>query len=642
MGSYYIVGTAGHIDHGKSTLVEKLTGINPDRLIEEQKRGITLDLGFAYLDYEDLSISFVDVPGHEKLIKNMVAGATGFDMCLFAVDGREKIKAQTVEHANIINFLGVKDIIVAITKADLLDKSDRDDAMHEIKNFFEQYAFQNIQIIPTSIYDEASISNLRQVIINTVKGLKPKDNSGPFLIHLDRKFIVKGFGVVVTGTALKGIVNKNDILEHLPTLKKVNVKNIQVHNKTIQSASAGSRVAINVAGLNLSELQRGNSLITPDALTLVDNFYAKVTIFSDVSFKVGVKSNKTYPVFIGTDHFNAKLVLLSNKEIKSGEIAFAKIYLDKPYPPFIKEPFIIRGGSPQATLGGGIAISISHYNLKKSDLIVLLGAIDSGNFELFLDMLFVKGNLSIKMPPLLQFLPLSASTFESLLNKKELVVSGGSIVNKKGLIELKKNFVKEVERENTAKLSTLRKLLIDLPPEYQQASEQEIINQLRNAGFNIKADTITKEQLSPFELQAEALYKKMLKNLDLSNSAVIAKALNVDENIAKNYLKYLLNKEKIVRLDDKNYIVKAVLQDYIKKIEIIAKRAGYVDVNILKEHFALSRKFLIGFLEYLDQTGKYINKDNKRYLKYVWLFFTIILMVILNDSLTLNRVIAII
>jgi len=136
MGNYYIVGTAGHIDHGKSALVEKLTGINPDRLEEEQKRGITLDIGFAYLDYDDLSISFVDVPGHEKLIKNMLVGAMGFDMCLFAVDVKEKIKAQTIEHANIINFLGVKNVIVAVTKSDLVDVVERDKAVLEIKELF--------------------------------------------------------------------------------------------------------------------------------------------------------------------------------------------------------------------------------------------------------------------------------------------------------------------------------------------------------------------------------------------------------------------------------------------------------------------------------------------------------------------------
>jgi selenocysteine-specific elongation factor len=617
MANYYIVGTAGHIDHGKSALVEKLTGINPDRLIEEQKRGITLDLGFSYLDYEDLSISFVDVPGHEKLIKNMVAGATGFDMCLFAVDGREKIKAQTLEHANIIDFLGVKDIVVAITKADLLDSNELVTAMHKIKSFFEGYTFQNIHILSTSIYDEASINNLKQLIISTVKRLKPKDSSGPFLMHLDRKFIVKGFGVVVTGTALKGVVNKNDLLEHLPSLKKVNVKNIQVHNKAVQSASAGSRVAINVAGLSLSELKRGDTLTSPAALTLVDNFYAKVTMFNNMNLQVTIKNNKTYPIFIGTDHFNAKFVFLNNKEIKGGGSVFAKVYLDRSYSPYINEPFIVRGGSPQTTLGGGVVLSISQYNLKKNDIVELLSAIDTENFDLFLDMLFIKENLSIKIPPILQFLPVSEAAFTSLLNKKELVVSGDYMINKKGLKELKETFVKEVERENTMKLSTLRKLLTDLPPEYQLTLEQEIINQLRKAGFNIKGDSITKEQFSPFELQAEALFKKMQKNLDLSNSAIIAKELNVGENTAINYLKYLANKEKIVRLDDRNYIVKEVLQDYLNKIEVIAKKIGYVDVNVLKKHFALSRKFLIGFLEYLDKTGKYINRDNKRYLKNV-------------------------
>ena len=616
MGNYYIVGTAGHIDHGKSALIEKLTGINPDRLVEEQKRGITLDIGFSYLDYDDLSISFVDVPGHEKLIKNMLVGAMGFDMCLFAVDAKEKIKAQTIEHANIINFLGVKNIIVAVTKTDLISTSERDVAIAEIKSFFENYNFHNIHVMPVSIYDEASINNLKQLIIRILKGLKPKDENGPFLMHIDRRFIVKGFGVVVTGTALQGVVRKNDVLAHLPSSKRVGVKNLHIHNKSVQYAPAGSRVAINITGLNVDELKRGDSFITPSSLILVKNFYAKISVFNNLPGHSTIKSNRTYPIFIGTDHFSGKFVLLDKKEIRPGESAFAKIYLDRPYPPYIKEPFIIRGSSPQTTLGGGTVVAISHFNLKKGDVIKLLEFADLGNVKAFLE-LVVYNRLSVEIPPIMQFLPLNKEDLHSFVNNNDLIISNNYLINKKAITMLKRSIINEVEKLPAVTLSTLQRYLKDLPMEFKEQTEREIVGYLKEKGFYLKADTITKEKLSSFELQAEAVYKKMVKDINLSNTALLSKELGTDEKTAMNYLKYLINKEKIVRLDDKNYMAKGVFYEYIKKIEEIAKKTGYVDVNILKDNLSLSRKFLIAFLEYLDKTGKFINKNNKRYLKHI-------------------------
>lgn len=615
MGNYYIVGTTGHIDHGKSALVEKLTGINPDRLEEEQKRGITLDIGFAYLDYDDLSISFVDVPGHEKLIKNMLVGAMGFDMCLFAVDVKEKIKAQTIEHANIINFLGVKNVIVAVTKSDLVDVVERDKAVLEVKSFFENYSFQNIHVMPVSIYDEVSINNLKQLIIRTVKNVKPKDKNGPFLMHIDRRFTVKGFGVVVTGTALKGAVSKNDVLVHLPSLKAVGVKNLHIHNRPVQYAEAGSRVAINIAGLDVDEIKRGDSVTTPSSLTVVKNFYAKISVFNNVPVQTVIKSNKTYPIFIGADHVNGTFVLLDRKEMKRGESAFAKVYLDRPYWPYIKEPFIIRGGSPQYTLGGGNVLAISHFHLKKVEMVKLLALADDSNVKAFLEMV-VNNRLSVEIPPMMQFLPLNESDCNTYINNSDLAIDGNYLVNKKAVLSLKRDIINEVEQLTTVKLSTLRGYIKDLPMAFKEYVEREIIDYLKGKGFYLKGDSLTKETLSAFELQAEALYKKMIKEVNLSNAALISKALKIDEKTAMNYLKYLINKEKIVRLDDKNYIASVVFHEYMKKIEEIARKRGYVDVNTLKEHFSLSRKFLIAFLEYLDKTGKFINKDNKRYLKH--------------------------
>ena len=217
----------------------------------------------------------------------------------------------------------------------------------------------------------------------------------------------------------------------------------------------------------------------------------------------------------------------------------------------------------------------------------------------------------------MQFLPLNKEDLHSFVNNNDLIISNNYLINKKAITMLKRSIINEVEKLPAVTLSTLQRYLKDLPMEFKEQTEREIVGYLKEKGFYLKADTITKEKLSSFELQAEAVYKKMVKDINLSNTALLSKELGTDEKTAMNYLKYLINKEKIVRLDDKNYMAKGVFYEYIKKIEEIAKKTGYVDVNILKDNLSLSRKFLIAFLEYLDKTGKFINKNNKRYLKHI-------------------------
>ncbi|MDY6820186.1 MAG: selenocysteine-specific translation elongation factor [Deferribacterota bacterium] len=611
---YIIVGTAGHIDHGKTKLVEKLTGINPSRLKEEHAREITLDLGFAYLDADDLSISFVDVPGHEKLIKNMIAGSMGFNICLFAVDAREKIKAQTVEHANIIEFLGVKSIIVAVTKADLLDEESLKQSVDEIKSFFEKYNFDEMNIIPVSIYNPKQIELLKSILIEVAKKYRLKKLYDRFLMHIDRRFTIKGFGVVVTGSALSGKVNKNDKLEHFPSLKKIIIKNLQVHGKNCLSVETGARVAMNIDGITVKELKRGDTIATPNSLALTNQFYAKIKAFNNLPIDINIKHNKFYPLFIGTSHFMGKFVFMDKREISKGDEAFAKIYLDGNYAPFVMEPLIIRGGSPQVSIGGGIILSTRKYIDEKEKLIKLLNLIDKERYDEFLRLL-VEGRLSIKPPLPMQFLPLGDRYLENIAKSNGLEIVDNYIINQSRLNKLKEDIIKNLKARESSKLSDVRKAYIELPEKHQKSFEKDLIEKMRSLGYFLKGDTITKNSESLFEKKAYEVLRLLQRDINFSNSALISKKLNIDEEMVEKYLKYLLNRQLIVKLDDRNYIAKDILKKYLDKMEKLAKKYGYVDVKILKNNFTLSRKFLIGLLEQLDKNPMYINRDNKRYLK---------------------------
>ena len=632
MGNYYIVGTAGHIDHGKSSLVEKLTGTNPDRLIEEKKRGITIDLGFAYLYSDDVILSFIDVPGHEGFIKNMIAGAAGFDICLMAIDCLELIMPQTIEHTNIVNLLGIKDIIIAITKCDKIKSEQICEAKKKIQDFLEPYNFNTISILPVSIFDNLTIDNLKKTLINACKTVIPKSNSGPFLLHIDRKFTVKGIGTVITGTALKGTIKKNETLQHLPSEKPIRIKNIQVHNKDTSTAAAGARVAINLAGIELDSIERGDTLCTPLSARQVSKAYAYIKVFNNLKMDISITNNKTYPIYIGTEHLSGKIILQKTKQIKASSGCFALITFDRKYPVYYKEPFIIRGYSPQTSIGGGQILSITNYNLDKNNLSQALSYLYNDNYEEFVKILLENNEYGLYIPDNIQFTHLQPQELENLVKKLNIEIFLSTqygltsqrsnqqhfytyLIKKEQITKLLKEAISELESKGTIKIAQLRINLKQYPEALIKTIEKQLIQYALSAGFTVKADIITKIVKSEFEVKAFDILEAMKRDINLSNASVLSEKLNIKEDTIKEYLKFLLNKEVIIKIDDRDFMEKLTFKNIIEKIEDLVHSRGYIDVQILKETLQLSRKFLIAFLEFLDKNGRYVNKDNKRYLK---------------------------
>ncbi len=261
---YVILGTAGHIDHGKSSLVKALTGIDPDRLKEEKERGITIDLGFADLSYPDgLTVGIVDVPGHERLVKNMLAGAGGIDLVLLVIAADEGIMPQSREHLHICNLLKIKSGLIAITKADLVEEDWLDLVEDDVKKFVKGTFLEEAEIVPVSSKTMFNIDLLKEKIREAALKVEPKPTKGLFRLPIDRVFTLKGFGTVVTGTAVSGSISVDDAVEILPSNIKSKVRGLHSHGKPIQTAYAGQRVAINLQGVDKDEIKRGDSVCCP-------------------------------------------------------------------------------------------------------------------------------------------------------------------------------------------------------------------------------------------------------------------------------------------------------------------------------------------------------------------------------------------
>ena len=361
-----IVGTAGHIDHGKTALVKALTGIDADRLEEEKRRGITIDIGFAHLQLTPgLRLGFIDVPGHERFVKNMLAGVGGIDLVLFVVAADESIKPQTREHFDICRLLGIPRGIIVLTKADLVDKDILDLVRLEMEEFVAGSFLENAPIVAVSSTTGAGIDDLRRELERTSLAVVEKSAAGHFRLPIDRAFSAKGFGTVVTGTLISGSVSREEEVELYPTGRKLRVRGVQVHGKQADRATAGQRTALNLADIEPAEIARGMVLAAPGRFQPTRHLDCSVDLLPSAK---PLKHRAPVHFHAGTAEIEAEIRLLGGATlVKPGEHTYARIVLREPALLLPGDRFIIRMFSPVVTIGGGIVLDTDGVRYRKAD-----------------------------------------------------------------------------------------------------------------------------------------------------------------------------------------------------------------------------------------------------------------------------------
>lgn len=348
-----IVGTAGHIDHGKSALVEALTGTHPDRLAEEKSRGITIDLGFAFLEENNLRFGFVDVPGHERFISNMLAGAAGLDLVLLVIAADESIKPQTREHFEICRLLGVKRGIVALTKSDLVDSDTTELARLEIEDYLHGTFLENAPIVPVSAKTGAGLADLKRELHSVATQSLGKDASRAFRLPIDRAFAIKGFGAVVTGTLISGSVGADDQVQLFPSRQILRVRGVQSGGKSAVRATAGQRTAVNLAGIEHTALKRGMALAAPNRFRATTRIDARLQLLRSAA---PLKHRARVHFHANTSQTIAEVHLYNSRELPPGETALAHFRLADEILLLPGDRFIIRQFSPVTTIGGGVIL----------------------------------------------------------------------------------------------------------------------------------------------------------------------------------------------------------------------------------------------------------------------------------------------
>ena len=605
--SNIIIGTAGHIDHGKTALIKALNGFEGDSTNEEKQRGITIDLSFSNMTKGQQNIAFIDVPGHEKLVKNMIAGAFGFDYVMLVVSAAEGIKPQTIEHIEIINLLGLKELIVVITKKDLITNDELIIKKDEILEFLANFDFGIKFVSCVSIYDETSIEKLKKQLFSINNSTKQEENF--FRFYVDRVFSPKGIGTVVTGTVLGKKCELDEKLYICQSQKETKIKNIQVHNINTLEANISNRAALNLQGVNISHINKGDLITKKGHIRGFDGI--------DISFKClkgkKLNHNQTYSLFIGAKKIEVKVLLFDC--ITNIEEGFATIKANENLYTIFGEKILLRNAND--TICGGIVLNPIIDPMKKNQKRNLLEALNKKDFTNAYKELLEAHKKGLGIISSTQRFALSHSEAiefakkmqDVFIDEKELVIY--PLSTKKFI----KDFIKEIYTKNIYAL--LSNTSIGLRLKWASiAFIQSALDELEAENFLIRDVSLYKNAniKEDFAKDLEDIVLERLKQEDITPTAPynIYDDLDLDRKLGDDILKSLTAKKQVIRLQHNLFIHFESLNKIVRAMKEIIKDDGFIGIPNFKERFDLSRKYLITYLDYLDNYSDIKKVEDKR------------------------------
>ncbi len=622
----FVFGTAGHIDHGKTALIYALTSIDTDRLPEEKERGMTIDLGFAWLKLPSgEKVGIVDVPGHENLIKNMIAGATGIDAVILVVDANEGWMPQTEEHFQIVDLLDIKYGIIAITKIDLVDQTRLNFVENQIKERLKNSIFLNAPIVKVSTIKNIGIDQIKLAIQDLISRMKPKRDIEKPRLYIDRVFNIKGSGTVITGTLIGGILHQGMEAIIFPSYKKVRLRSLQTYKEKVEKAFPGSRVALNLVGMEKNELHRGDIVFGTKQIKASRNIDVWIQLLPQLK-KYSLTNRLELDFFTGTKEILAKIILNQKDRLKPGDTGFAQLHFKESLATYLGDRFILRIPSPPQTIGGGLIVDpLAHkHHFKDKNIINLLQKrVKLDLCELILTEL-KKVNF-IKKDNLLTNSNYADSEIKdvvkSLEKKDEIIATHFWLIDKNYWEEQKTKLINRLDQEY--KFHPLQTgFPINKFQSYFYYLKPKIFNYLVDT--LISTDKIDLEKGIIFLLshkpeissQQNLLISKILKILkDDPINPPSEKTLISQIAGGKEIIDFLIQEGEIIKLNDgillesKNYdIMKNKLIDFLKINDSIS-------ISQVRELLGISRKYIIPLLNKMDEEKITQRKENVRILK---------------------------
>ncbi|UCG91194.1 MAG: selenocysteine-specific translation elongation factor [candidate division WOR-3 bacterium] len=628
---HIVIGTAGHIDHGKSALIMALTGVDPDRLKEEKERGMTTDLGFVF--YGD-DATIIDVPGHEKFVRHMVAGASTIDCVILVVAADDGVMPQTIEHLEILKLLGIKKGIVAITKKDLVTDDILQVVSDDVRELLHDSFLENAPIISVSNTTKDGIDELKKILDELISQTEAKADRGVFRLPIDRSFTMKGFGTVVAGTTLSGKIKIGDTLELLPSKKKVKVRGIEVHNKKVSESGTGFRTAINIVGVEKEEITRGDVLAQPGFYE--PSQYLNVSLYLLTSAGKPLKNFTRLRIHLATKEVLGRVVLLDRKTLQPGEKAMAQFRLETPVVGDVNDTYVIRTYSPPTTIGGGVIIEPKAERAKGLDeeLIEHLHRLEIGD-----TMTMVEENVrtnfdfALKIDDIAHDLHLNPSEVKDLI--KELTKSGKVLCldEKRGLYYHHTNF----EKLQSSIKNILEKYHKDHPTDVgipqlvllrniSRGFDKSLLNYILGKMVEqrvIKVDAENKVSLFEFKVVLDKNLDEMVKKIEKvfldagykppDYNDLLALKLGPDELVKKAY-RYMLDTGLLILVGESVVMHRNLVEQAREKLIEFLKQKSEIRVAEFRDLLRASRRFALPLLVYFDTHNVTIKRGDVRIL----------------------------
>lgn len=622
-----IIGTAGHIDHGKTTLIKALTGRETDRWEEEKRRGITIDLGFTYFDLPDGSkAGIIDVPGHEKFIKNMLAGVIGMDLVLLVIAADEGMMPQTVEHLNILNLLGVKKGIVVLTKYDLIDPDWLELVKEDIKEGLKETFLENAPMVEVSSKTGFGIENLANVIVKqTEKEVEERNINTIPRLPIDRVFSITGFGTVITGTLISGQLKKGDEVEIFPVNKISKIRNIQVHSKNAEKAFAGQRTAINLSNIKKSEIYRGCVIAPVNSMKNTMMLDVKLNLLK--SSRRIVENRSRLHLYTGTSEILCRVVLLDRDELSPGESCYAQLRLEEDVAVRRGDKFIVRFYSPMETIGGGEIIEPVPQKKKRFDdkLLEELKVKEKGSSTDVIEKIIREHSKNV--PTVAEIAKLTALSEEEIKSSVEILVEEEKITGfnlKSDKFLWHKSFEREIEDgiekylykyheiskySKGAKKSEIKSRFL---PKLKQNVFDLVINSFQEKGL-LKQDgefislPYFKIEYDDFYYKCEGVIFKALEKAKfefIKQEDLIAKLSN---NKSEEIIAHMLDDKKLIKINEDFITTEEIYSESKDLLIEFIKKNSKITAGEYRDLLNTNRKIAIGLLEHFD-----IQKVTKR------------------------------
>lgn len=630
-----ILGTAGHIDHGKTSLIKAVTGTNTDRLKEEQLRGITIELGFASLDLPSgRHLGIVDVPGHEKFVKNMVAGATGIDMVAMVIAADEGVMPQTREHMEICSLLGVEHGLVALTKIDMIDADWLELVEEDIRDFIAGTFLEDKAIVPVSSASGEGIDAFVSALDDLSGRIPERSSSNLFRLPVDRVFTMKGFGTVITGSLMSGTVKVGDNVMIYPSGIPSKVRGVQVHGEPVETAHSGMRTAINFQGLEKASIERGQVLSTANAL--LPSYMVDVSLHYLESNKKKIKNRSRVRFHTGTSEIMGNLILLDGEDLRPGEDTVAQIRLDAPVAVVRDDRFVLRSYSPVRTIGGGQVLNPvpeKHKRFRPEVVEGLKGLMTHDPEEIITYHVQAAGVRGVSFSALMIMTNLSEKPLDkylqTMLSKKDVIQIDKEqrlFVHKASFEGLQKdmsNHLQAYHGKNPLKSGMPKEeLKSKLPATVGPRVFTMTLNQMTAA--NIIAQEGDSVRLTTHKVslgEDQAGMKKKISALYLENGLQppyfkeVLKTLDFDSSLAKDVLMLLVAEGVLIKAKEELYFHNEPMRRLKEKMIAFLKTHGEITTPQFKEMTQASRKYVIPLLEYFDASHVTLRVGDSRKLR---------------------------